>query len=150
MLKCISGMLKGIYSLFLTIVIIGFYSCSSSNSKPLSIEFSADSSAIVIASIDRPGLLRLQQLDAQDSVFKDLIAVLQTPSETDSSISEEPIAGNYKVSDSTVVFSPLQPFVKGREYLVITHINAKFGDAEQVAKGQLSLGVKPVQKSLIR
>lgn len=150
MLKCISGMLKGIYSLFLTIVIIGFYSCSSSNSKPLSIEFSADSSAIVIASIDRPGLLRLQQLDAQDSVFKDLIAVLQTPSETDSSISEEPIAGNYKVSDSAVVFSPLQPFVKGREYLVITHINAKFGDAEQVAKGQLSLGVKPVQKSLIR
>jgi len=150
MLKCISGMLKGIYSLFLTIVIIGFYSCSSSNSKPLSIEFSADSSAIVIASIDRPGLLRLQQLDAQDSVFKDLIAILQTPSETDSSISEEPIAGNYKVSDSAVVFSPLQPFVKGREYLVITHINAKFGDAEQVAKGQLSLGVKPVQKSLIR
>jgi len=150
MLKCISGMLKGIYSLFLTIVIIGFYSCSSSNSKPLSIEFSADSSAIVIASIDRPGLLRLQQLDAQDSVFKDLIAVLQTPSETDSSISEEPIAGNYKVSDSAVVFSPLQPFVNGREYLVITHINAKFGDAEQVAKGQLSLGVKPVQKSLIR
>ena len=143
-------MLKGIYSLFLTIVIIGFYSCSSSNSKPLSIEFSADSSAIVIASIDRPGLLRLQQLDAQDSVFKDLIAVLQTPSETDSSISEEPIAGNYKVSDSAVVFSPLQPFVNGREYLVITHINAKFGDAEQVAKGQLSLGVKPVQKSLIR
>ena len=150
MLKCISGMLKGIYSLFLTIVIIGFNSCSSSNSKPLSIEFSADSSAIVIASIDRPGLLRLQQLDAQDSVFKDLIAVLQTPSETDSSISEEPIAGNYKVSDSAVVFSPLQPFVNGREYLVITHINAKFGDAEQVAKGQLSLGVKPVQKSLIR
>ena len=150
MLKCISGMLKGIYSLFLTIVIIGFYSCSSSNSKPLSIEFSADSSAIVIASIDRPGLLRLQQLDAQDSVFKDLIAVLQTPSETDSSISEEPIAGNYMVSDSAVVFSPLQPFVKGREYLVITHINAKFGDAEQVAKGQLSLGVKPIQKSLIR
>jgi len=150
MLKCISGMLKGIYSLFLTIVIIGFYSCSSSNSKPLSIEFSADSSTIVIASIDRPGLLRLQQLDAQDSVFKDLIAVLQTPSETDSSISEEPIAGNYKVSDSAVVFSPLQPFVNGREYLVITHINAKFGDAEQVAKGQLSLGVKPVQKSLIR
>jgi hypothetical protein len=150
MLKCISGMLKGIYSLFLTIVIIGLYSCSSSNSKPLSIEFSADSSAIIITSIDRPGLLRLQQLDAQDSVFKDLIAVLQTPSETDSSISEEPIAGNYKVSDSAVVFSPLQPFVKGREYLVITHINAKFGDAEQVAKGQLSLGVKPVQKSLIR
>jgi hypothetical protein len=150
MLKCISGMLKGIYSLFLTIVIIGLYSCSSSNSKPLSIEFSADSSAIIITSIDRPGLLRLQQLDAQDSVFRDLIAVLQTPSETDSSISEEPIAGSYKVSDSAVVFSPLQPFVKGREYLVITHINAKFGDAEQVAKGQLSLGVKPVQKSLIR
>jgi hypothetical protein len=48
------------------------------------------------------------------------------------------------------VFSPAKPFIKGREYLVITHMNAKFGDAEQIAKGQLSLGVKPVQKSLIR
>lgn len=143
-------MLKNINILMLVCFSLAFSRCSSSNSKPLSIEFARDSSTIIISNIDKPGLLGLRQLKPQDSVFKELIAVLQTPSEKDSAIREELIPGNYAVSDSGVVFSPAQPFVKGREYLVITHMNAKFGDAEQVAKGQLSLGVKPVQKSLLR
>ena len=143
-------MLKNLKTLALVFFSIAFSRCSSSNSKPLSIAFASDSTKIVISNIDRPGLLGLQQLKPQDTVFRELIAVLQTPSEKDSTIREEPIPGNYSVSDTGVVFSPAQPFVKGREYLVITHMNAKFGDAEQVAKGQLSLGVKPVQKSLVR
>lgn len=143
-------MLKNIKTLTLVCFSLAFSRCSSSNSKPLSIAFARDSSTIVISNIDKPGLLGLQQLNPQDSVFRELIAILQTPSEKDSAIREELIPGNYAVSDTGVVFSPAQPFVKGREYLVITHMNAKFGDAEQVAKGQLSLGVKPVQKSLVR
>jgi hypothetical protein len=126
------------------------FGCSSSNSKPLSIAFSKDSTAVIISNIDRPGLLKLQEFKNQDSVFTELIAVLQTPSETDSSIREESIPGKYLISDTSIVFKPLEPFVRGREYLVITHINTKFGDAKQIAKGQLSLGIKPVQKSLIR
>ena len=143
-------MLKNLLKSALLIFMAGFLGCSSSNSKPLSIEFSKDSTKILISNIDKPGLLKLQELKPQDSIFSDLVAVLQTPSEKDSTIREELVSGNYAVSDSSIVFSPTQPFVKGREYLVITHINAKFGDAEQVAKGQLSLGVKPVQKSLVR
>ena len=143
-------MLKNLLKSALLIFMAGFLGCSSSNSKPLSIEFSKDSTKILISNIDKPGLLKLQELKPQDSLFSDLVAVLQTPSEKDSTIREELVSGNYAVSDSGIVFSPSQPFVKGREYLVITHINAKFGDAEQVAKGQLSLGVKPVQKSLVR
>jgi hypothetical protein len=143
-------MLKNLLKSALLLFMAGFLGCSSSNSKPLSIEFSKDSTKIIVSNIDKPGLLKLQELKTQDSIFSDLVAVLQTPSERDSTIREELISGNYAVSDSGIVFSPAQPFVKGREYLVITHINAKFGDAEQVAKGQLSLGVKPVQKSLVR
>ena len=143
-------MLKNLLKSALLLFMAGFLGCSSSNSKPLSIEFSKDSTKILISNIDKPGLLKLQELKPQDSLFSDLVAVLQTPSEKDSTIREELVSGNYAVSDSGIVFSPTQPFVKGREYLVITHINAKFGDAEQVAKGQLSLGVKPVQKSLVR
>ena len=143
-------MLKNLLKSALLIFMAGFLGCSSSNSKPLSIEFSKDSTKILISNIDKPGLLKLQELKPQDSLFSDLVAVLQKPSEKDSTIREELVSGNYAVSDSGIVFSPTQPFVKGREYLVITHINAKFGDAEQVAKGQLSLGVKPVQKSLVR
>jgi hypothetical protein len=132
------------------LLIVAVLGCSSSNSKPLSIAFSRDSTSVVISNIDKPGLLRLRQLKPQDSTFNELIAVLQTPSEKDSDIREEPVAGSYLVSDTSIVFTPTKPFIKGREYLVITHINAKFGDAEQIAKGQLSLGVKPSQKSLVR
>jgi hypothetical protein len=143
-------MRNNINNLFLMFIIAAVIGCSSSNNKPLSIAFSGDSTAVVISNIDRPGLLQLQQIKDQDSIFKELIAVLQTPSETDSSIREEPVPGKYFVSDTSIVFTPAKPFVKGREYLVITHMNTKFGDAEQIAKGQLSLGVKPIQKSLVR
>ena len=143
-------MLKNMIMITLVCFSLAFSGCSSSNSKPLSIEFASDSSTIVISNIDKPGLLRLKQLNPQDSLFTELISVLQTPSERDTAIREELIPGKYAVSDTGVVFIPTQPFVKGREYLVITHMNAKFGDAEQVAKGQLSLGVKPIQKSLVR
>jgi len=143
-------MLKNMIMITLVCFSLAFSGCSSSNSKPLSIEFASDSSTIVISNIDKPGLLRLKQLNPQDSLFTELISVLQTPSEQDTAIREELIPGKYAVSDTSVVFIPTQPFVKGREYLVITHMNAKFGDAEQVAKGQLSLGVKPIQKSLVR
>jgi hypothetical protein len=143
-------MLKNTNRLLLMLLSLAFLGCSSSNSKPLSIAFSADSNSIVISNIDKPGLLGLQQIKSQDSIFRELISILQTPSEKDTAIREELIPGKYAVSDTGIVFTPQQPFVKGREYLVITHMNAKFGDAEQIAKGQLSLGVKPVQKSLVR
>jgi len=143
-------MVKGIFILPLLLFAVFVIGCSSSNNKPLSIAFSKDSSAIVVSDIDKPGLLQLRELDPTDSVFKELIAVLQTPSEKDTSIREELIPGRYLLSDTSIVFLPNQPFIKGREYLVITHLNAKFGDAEQIAKGQLSLGVKPAQQSLVR
>ncbi|MGY4383512.1 hypothetical protein ACVWYN_000531 [Pedobacter sp. UYP24] len=124
--------------------------CSSSNTKPLSIQFSADSSTIIISNIDRPGLLQLKDLNLTDSSYSELISVLQTPTELDSSIREEPIAGKYIVSDSNIVFSPKMPFVKNRTYLIITHINAKFGDAEQIVKSSLSTGIKPQEQLLKR
>lgn len=143
-------MVKCFAKLSVIIVSVSVLGCSSSNNKPLSIGFSADSTSIVIGNIDRPGLLALKDLQNTDSVYNELIAVLQTPSETDTILREEPIKGTYLVTDSNVVFSPATPFVKGREYLVITHINSKFGDAESIATGSLSTGVKPKEKHLIR
>lgn len=112
-------MLKNLLKSALLLFMAGFLGCSSSNSKPLSIEFSKDSTKILISNIDKPGLLKLQELKPQDSIFSDLVAVLQTPSEKDSTIREELVSGNYAVSDSGIVFSPTQPFVKGREYLAV-------------------------------
>lgn len=112
--------------------------------------FSSDSSSVVISNIDKAGLLQLRNLALTDSAYSDLISVLQTPSEKDSAIREEIIKGKYLVSDTNIVFSPDAPFVKGRDYLIITHINGKFGDAESIAKGSLSTGVKPEEQLLRR
>lgn len=137
-----------------TILIFGvslfFAGCSDTNHKPLSIDFSADSSKIIFTHIDPRGLLELQGLKNRDSVLQDLISVLQTPTEKDSLIREEPIPGQININDSSLVFSPIQPFVKGRTYLVITHLNIQFAKPEEIIKGKLSYTMKPQQKVLNR
>lgn len=127
-----------------------FAACSTTNSKPLLIDFSADSTAIVFSNIDPPGLLQLTSLEAQDSVLNSLISVLQTPSETDSLIKEAPLAGKLIITDSNVVFKPHMPFLHGRDYLVITYLNARFGTEEQILKSKLNTAVKPHQVVLTR
>lgn len=127
-----------------------FAGCSDANNKPLSIDFSRDSSAIVFSNIDPRGLLELQGLKNRDSVLTELVSVLQTPSEKDSLIREEEIPGKVVLTDSNLVFSPIQPFVSGREYLVITHLNIQFAKPEEIIKGKLSYTIKPQQKVLNR
>ena len=124
--------------------------CSTTNNKPLLIGFSADSSSIVVSHIDRPGLLQLNTVDAQDSALSSLITVLQTPSETDTLFREAPMEGQLILTDTNIVFKPSQPFVKGRDYLVITYLNARFGTAEQIFKSKLNTSVKPQQVVLTR
>ncbi|WEK19187.1 MAG: hypothetical protein P0Y49_20630 [Candidatus Pedobacter colombiensis] len=127
------------------------FSCSSANNKPLLIGFSADSSAIVFDHINRAGLLQLQNdsLDG-DSVLNDLVSVLQTPSELDSTLKELPVEGKVVVTDSNLVFIPKVPFVKGRDYLVVTHLNARFGTVKELLKSELKPGVRTYRQLLKR
>nr|WP_294874630.1 hypothetical protein [uncultured Pedobacter sp.] len=126
------------------------FSCTSTNSKPLLIGFSADSSSIVFDNIDQPGLLQLKNAPATDSVFYDVISVLQTPSEKDTAIKEMPVKGQIRINGEEVVFVPEEPFVKGRDYLIITYLNARFGNAEDIMKGKVNYSIKPLQKLLTR
>lgn len=138
---------------FLPVVFLFFclqVACSTTNSKPLLIDFSADSTCIVFSNIDRPGLLQLSGIAAQDSVLNSLVSVLQTPSETDSLTRETPLAGKLTITDTTIVFKPQQPFLRGNDYLVITYLNARFGTEEQILKSQLNTRVKPYQVVLTR
>ncbi|WP_316822070.1 hypothetical protein [Pedobacter gandavensis] len=130
--------------------VLFFAGCSEANHKPLSIAFSADSSKIVFTHIDPRGLLELQGLKNRDSVLEDLVSVLQTPTEKDSMIREEPIPGKIMVTDTGLVYSPITAFVKGRSYLVITHLNIQFARPEEIIKGKLSYTIKPEQKVLNR
>lgn len=127
-----------------------FFACSNANNKPLSIGFSSDSTKIVISHIDRTGLLELKNSNKGDSTLNEMLSVLQTPSERDSAIREEPIAGKVVLTDSNIVFIPVQPFQKGRDYLVITHLNIRFGGVEEIVKGKVSYSIKPQQKFLMR
>jgi len=126
------------------------FACTSTNSKPLLIGFSADSASIVFGNINQAGLLQLKNAPLTDSVFHNLISVLQTPSEKDTAIKEMPIEGQVSIRGDEVVFVPEKPFTKGRDYLVVTYLNARFGNAEDIMKGELSYGVKPTQKLLTR
>lgn len=144
-------MVKSIVNFLSFFTLIIFLSaCSSTNSKPLLIAFSADSSAIVFSNIDPAGLLQLKNFSPIDTVFNDLVSVLQSPSEIDTTVKEMPIAGYFKATDSSLVFTPVQPFIKGVDYLVITSLNVRFGSTEKLLKGDLSYGIRPKQKLLTR
>ena len=142
---------KGFIQQFCTFFVVVFlFACSSANNKPLLITFSADSTSIVFNNIDPVGLLQLQGGSVTDSTLNSLVSVLQTPSELDSTLKELPIAGRVVVTDSNLVFIPAQAFVRGRDYLIITYLNARFGDAKDLVSGELKPEVRPLQKTLTR
>lgn len=114
------------------------------------IEFSSDSAAVVFSHIDQSGLLHLQQSGADSDVLKSLVSVLETPTEQDTAFVERTVNGKFRITDSTLVFIPEYPFVKGRSYLVTTHLNARFGDVKMLLKGDLKSNVQPTAKLLHR
>lgn len=126
------------------------FSCSSTNNKPLLIDFSTDSSSIVFSHIDRAGITRLQGAGANDSIFNNLVSIIEMPTELDTTFKEHAIEGGFLLTDSNLVFTPVVPFIKGRDYLVITYLNSKFGDIKDALKGELSTGIKPLQQVLTR
>jgi hypothetical protein len=127
-----------------------FIGCSTANNKPVLISFSSDSNAVVISGISAAGLAQLKNSPAQDSLVYSLLSVLQTPSEQDTSVVEQPVKGLISVRDSVVIFKPERSFVKGRDYLVLTYLNSQFANAGAMLKGQMNYKLKPVQKILSR
>lgn len=136
---------------FIFIFLMAFFAgCSSQENGGLHIGFSPDSTAIVFSGIDQAGLTRLRNARYPDSILNELISVLQTPSERDTSFREMPVPGHLKLTDSAIVFSPDTSFLSGRDYLVITHLNTSFADAKKIITNGVSLKLKPVQKLLSR
>jgi len=135
---------------YLLAILYSLSSCSSANNKPVLIGFSADSASIVVTNIDRDGLYQLKSDTTNDSLKNQLISVVQTPSDSDSTIMEAAIAGRVLVTDSSVIFMPAQAFVKGRDYLVSTYLNSRFAGVGNVLKGRMNYAVKPSEQLLSR
>lgn len=125
-------------------------SCSSANNKPLSIRFSTDSTAIVFSVIDRAGLLQIRNRPHVDTAYTDLISVLETSDDEDSTEKEHEVPGKLMVTDSTLVFKPLKSFVRGKHYVVFSYMNSGFANTEKVLSGQLNHRIEPQQAVLKR
>ncbi len=125
---------------FIIAICIAF-GCSTSNNTPVAINFSADSSVIVVTGINPVGLLQLKNnsFTEEDSARWLLV-----------SVNDSLVAGKVSISNDTLVFNPATPFTKGISYLVTTPLNTNFGDAENMLKGKINYRISPQQQLLQR
>lgn len=143
-------MFKYIKFLLVSILFFALYSCNVKNSKPLQILFSKDSSQIVLQDISEAGLFQLKTHLNTDSAYQQLVVVLETPSDNDSTSMEIQLKGKLSLNENQLIFTPNLPFVKGKTYLVETIINTQFASGEDIIKGKVGNHIKPQQKTLIR
>lgn len=115
--------------------------CSTSKNKPVHIEFSADSNAIVLSDINPVGLLQLSSNQVSDSTMMNWVSV---------SVDGKEVPGKVNIQDDKIWFIPEKPFQRGKSYLVSTPLNVTFGGAKEILKGKVSYQVKPHQKTLQR
>ncbi|RZK60569.1 MAG: hypothetical protein EOO91_00840 [Pedobacter sp.] len=132
------------------VICIALTACSSTNSKPLSIRFSADSSKIIISAINEAGLYQLKANIKIDSNYQKLVSVLQTPAEDDSTSMEIEWPGRLNVAGDSLIFTPTLPFEKKKEYLVETILNAQFASGKDIVKSKVGFKVKAQQQILKR
>ena len=126
------------------------FSCSSANNKPFSVDFSADSTAIVFSGVDPAGLLVLRNAAPGDSAVQKLVTVMELPVSLKTSEAEMPVEGKLEITDSTVVFRPFKSLVPGRSYLVASFLNVKFADSKMMLTGQMGHNVRPRERVLER
>jgi hypothetical protein len=135
----------------LALIFIGICSaCNSTKNKPLVIDFSRDSTQIIIEGIDPVGMLKIRNGELNDSLLQQAITVMESPSDEDSTGMERVMPGMVVIGAHNLTFVPAQPFKKGKLYLVQTYINSAFGDMETLIKGKTKLHMVPNQKTLER
>ena len=124
------------------------WACGNKDNK-LEITFSKDSSAVVVSGIDPAGLHAIQR-NTSEMDMSDLIWVIETPAEDDSTGREMEIPGKVTVQDNALWFIPDAPFVKGNTYLISTTVNMRVGGAKEMLKNELNTRLRPDQKWLVR
>ena len=136
--------------LLLVIISLILLSCDTTNNKPLLINFSADSTKIVIANIDPVGLAQLKNNLKTDSMYQKLVSVLQTPADDNSTNMEIEWPGKLSMQGDSLIFMPDSAFKKGKTYLVETILNAKFASGKEILRSEVGHRIKAQQKTLRR
>ncbi|MFA6275465.1 MAG: hypothetical protein WC622_01880 [Pedobacter sp.] len=125
------------------------FGCTTNN-KPLLIHFSKDSSVIVITNIEAAGLFQLKNNINTDTTYQNLVSVLQTPADDDSTSMEVECPGKLSIAGDSLLFTPTTPFVKGKSYLIETMLNAQFASGKEIIKSNVGHKVKAQQQILKR
>lgn len=122
--------------------------CFSGNDSSFDIDFSADSSKIVISGVEEANLYQLKKNLNNDSLSSKFVTVMEIAA--NASAADQPLAGKLVVNGNLVYFKPEQAFIKGRNYWVSTVLNTSFATKAAVFKADVGHAVKPQEKILRR
>ena len=135
----------------LCLVFISFcclVACNSTKNRPLDINFSKDSTAIVIKNIDPAGMAKIRNGELGDSLLQELVTVVESPLANDTAGVQLRMPGKVLQARDSLIFQPAHPFEKGRKYMVLTYINSKFADFQSLIKSKTKFNMAPNQKVL--
>ncbi len=136
----------------IAIVVFSFLlaSCTSTNTKPVSVNFNTDSSKIVISNINAVALLQIKSNINSYASYQNLVTVLQIPPQNDTISLEKECPGKLSLNNTALIFTPNTPFVKGNTYLISTLINVQFLTTEKILKSKIEPKLGAQQQILVR
>lgn len=143
MLKCFSKYLGLFMVAFLAI------SCSNTNNRPI-IQFSGDSTSIIIKNIDEASLLQVKNAYKANADTINMVTVLLKPGELDSIQDELEVPGKINIAGDSLVFNPDSAFMKGKTYVVESYIGVKFATAGNLISGTAKQNLQAQRQTLRR
>ena len=117
------------------------YSCSSTNSTPVSVGFNGDSSSIVVSGISDNNRMQVQQMLQNNAGPANYLEVRE---------GSERVSGRLSLNGDTLCFRPSQSFQRGHAYQVRTLLNSSFADTRKLLKNEMSYQVKALEVVLVR
>jgi len=124
--------------------------CNSTKNRPLDIDFSGDSTSIVIKNIDPAGMAKIKNGELDNSLVQELVTVVESPLAGDTAELQLQMPGKVLPVGDSLIFQPARPFERGRKYMVLTYINSKFADFQSVIKSKTKFNMAPNQQVLWR
>jgi hypothetical protein len=141
-------MLKLPFCCIVFMLLCSLGACNSTKNSPLDIDFSRDSTSIVIKNIDPVGMAKIKNGELGDSLLQELVTVLESPLAEDTAGMQLQMPGKVLPAGDALIFQPGRPFEKGRKYMVLTYINSKFADFQSIIKSKTKFNMAPNQKVL--
>lgn len=123
------------------VLIFAAYSCSSTNSTPVSVGFDEDSSKIVVSGMSDNNRMQVQHMLQNKVGPANYLEVRE---------GVQKVSGRLSLQGNKLYFTPDESFQPGHAYQVRTLLNSSFGDARKLLKNEMSYQVKAQEVVLVR